>query len=123
MEVRQHGHKLAILFLWERPIFVIRTQSCLHVGYRDLQIECSQRSSKSCRGIALDNQQGRTFPLQNRSNPLKNPNRNIKGALVRIHDIEVVVGHNIKQVQYFVQHLSVLSSCNDHWPKGRQVFA
>ena len=101
---RQHPVQL----FRERLQHIARAQPRLHVPYGNLGIECRQRPAERGRRVSLHQDHVRSLLADHRFQRRHNPRRRLRQALVRPHDVQIMVRPDPEHLQHLVQHLPVL---------------
>jgi hypothetical protein len=83
-------------------------QAGLQVANRDVFIKSGQGAGKTGRRVPLDQDQIRVFSLLDIPNAEQDPAGNIKKILVWLHDIQVIIRGDGKEIQNLVKHLAML---------------
>ena len=100
--------QLAVHFLRERGIFVKGTKTGFHMTHRNLVIECCQRTGKGGGGIAMHQNHVRLCLFQH----LIQSGQGLGGdgcqRLPRLHDIQIIIRCQAKNIHHLIQHLPML---------------
>ena len=108
MELRQVAHQGPVHLLGERGVFVPGPQARLHVAHRNFLIKGCQRPGKGGGRVPMDQNQVRLFPGKDLLHSQKALAGDGVQALASLHDIQIVVRLDGKQLEHVVQHLPVL---------------
>jgi hypothetical protein len=113
VEVGNDSHHPAVHLLREGLPLVVGTQAGLHMGHCDSRIKGSQGCSSGGGGISLDYYPVRLLSPQERLQGRQYGGGNPAGCLVWLHEVEVIVRDNGKELEHLVQHLTVLAGNTD----------
>ena len=78
------------------------------MAYRHLFIKGSQAGRHGGGGVAMHQQQVVALALQDAAQAQQNMAGDVGQVLPRLHDVEVVVGLDAKQIKHLVKHLPML---------------
>ena len=100
---------LTIHLLRPRTVNVVGSESGFDMANGDLLIEGRERSSGAGSRVAMDKDHiGLNF-FQHITHPRKHASSDVIEVLPLLHDIQVIVGLNLKYLEHLVQHLAVLT--------------
>ena len=119
VKLADDGNSLTVEFFRVRAINIVSTQTSLNVTNRNLQIEAGQRSHKSRRSVAVNQNDIRFFFFQNFLDAIQNIGSYIEQSLLVLHNRQIVVRRDIKGFKNHIKHLAVLSCHTYH---GLQFF-
>ena len=105
--------QLAVHFFREGRIDVPCPQTGFDVAYRDLLVVRGQGAGKGRRRVAMDQDQVGLFLGQDVFQAHEGLGRNVVQRLPLGHDIQVIVRCNLEEIQYLVEHLTVLGRNGD----------
>ena len=91
-------------------IDIAATQPRLHMADGNLAVIGGQGCGKCTGRIALHNHPVWPFPVQYFTYAGQCARRQLIKCLTRLHQSQIVIGHNIRQLQYLIQHAAVLPS-------------
>ena len=84
------------------------TKSCFNMSDGDLMIERGKRPRKGRRRIAVDEDEVGAILLEHLVDALHGARGDVKEGLPRRHDVEVVVGNDVKEMEHLIEHLPML---------------
>ncbi|MNH27409.1 hypothetical protein D3C79_875190 [compost metagenome] len=96
-----------------RRIQVVGAQASFDVGDRNLLVVGRQAGRQGRCGVAVDQYHIRLELGQYGLEPLQNGRGHVCQVLAWLHDVQVVIGRDLEQLQYLVKHLAVLASNAD----------
>ena len=108
MEICDGRRQFPVHLFWERRILVAGAESCLHMAYRDLLVESSQRSYKGRSGIPMDQDQIRLCLFQDFLQTHQGTAGHIIQSLACGHDVQIIIRFDLEQIQHLIQHFPVL---------------
>ena len=108
VKARQAPDHGAIGLLREGRLQVAGAQTRFHMAYRDVPIEGRQGPGQAGCGVALHQHHVRLFRIQNTAQRFEGPRRHPEEVLVLAHDVQIVVGLDLEEVQDLVEHLAML---------------
>ena len=100
--------QLSVHFLRKRRILVKRAQTCFYVSYRNFMIERSQCTCKRRRCIAVNQNDVRLCFIQHLIQSDQRFCRNGCQCLARLHNVQIIVCLQMKNVHDLIQHLTML---------------
>ncbi len=109
----QPRRQAAVHFFRIGAVDIARAQSGLDVADRHLVVERRERGREGGGGVALHEHCVRTDPLHQRSEPRQRPDGDVGQGLARLHDVEVVVGRDLEDLEDLVEHLAMLRGHGD----------
>ena len=101
-------HQATVHLLGEGRVFIVSAQSRLHVAHGDLTVKRRQGAYKGGGGITVDQHQIGLGCGQNALHPGQRLGGDGEQALAGLHNIQIVIRLQAKDVQHAVQHLPVL---------------
>ena len=110
VQVGQGAHHLPIHLLGEGGPLVIGAQTGLHMAHGDLVIESGQGPGEGGGGVPVDQDQVGLGLLQHALHAQQAFGGDGGQGLPGLHDIQVIVGLELENIQHRVQHLPVLGS-------------
>ena len=106
---RNAARHLPVHFLRPGAVEVARAQARLHMADGNLLIEsCDSGGGRCCR-VAMDQNHIRLDFLQDIAHAGKHPCGHVVEILALLHDVQVVIRHDLEDAQHLVQHLAVLA--------------
>lgn len=86
------------------------TETCLYVTYRNLCIECSKGSCGRGSSVSMYKHYIRTALFEDVTQASEHTYGHIGKILTLFHDIEVIIRLHIKDMEYLVEHFTMLPS-------------
>ena len=108
VQVGDGPHHLPVHLLREGGPLVIGAQTGLHMAHRDLVVEGGQGPGKGGGGVPVDQHQVGPGLVQHAVHAQQALGGDGGQGLPRLHDVQVVVGLEMENLQHRVQHLPVL---------------
>ena len=102
--------QLPVNLFGPRAVYIVRTQPGLNMSYRYLLIKRSQCRRHRGGRITMHQYHIGQNSLQYISQTYQYPACHIIQVLPLFHDIQVIIGVYLKNLQYLIQHLSMLPS-------------
>ena len=118
MQVGDAAGELAVHFLGERRVFVVRAQARLDVPHGRLMIVGCERARERRRRIAVYEHDIRLLLGQHFVEAVHGLARDVEERLPCRHDIEVIIRLDVEQMQHLIEHLAVLC-CHGHHGDNR----
>lgn len=115
---REACGELAVHLLGPGAEDVVRAEAGLDVPNRDSGVEGGQGCGHAGRGVAMDKYDVGTCGGEHLAHACEHPGGDIVEVLSGTHDVEVEVGTYVEDVEYLVEHLTVLSG---HADKGTEL--
>lgn len=115
---REACGELAVHLLGPGAEDVVRAEAGLDVPDRDSGVEGGQGCGHAGRGVAMDKYDVGTCGGEYLAHACEHPGGDIVEVLSGTHDVEVEVGTYVEDVEYLVEHLTVLSG---HADKGTEL--
>ena len=123
MQRGQIAHQRAVHLLGEGRVFIISTQSRLHMAHRHLVVKRRQRAGKGRGGIAVYQHQIGLRLLQHAVHSENGARRNGRKGLLLLHDVQVILRLQAENSHDGIQHLPVLprqaADALDVFPRGK----
>ncbi len=120
MQRRNLPDQAAVDLLWEGGIFIVGAQPGLDVADRDLMVKRRERACKGGRGVAVHQHNFGLGFQQDVVQPAQRFFGDGGKRLALLHNIEVKIRFNLKNIQHLVEHFPVLRG---HADNGFGVFA
>src|SRR5439155_1750741 len=109
VEVSEEVDDAAVRLFRERPAHVARAEPGFDVGDPRPTVERGQAGGESGRRITLNDDPVRALGLDDRGGAGQHGGGQRREGLVRSHEREVVVGHDVEEIQDRLEHLAVLT--------------
>jgi len=108
MQVGQHTRQFAIGLFGPGRLQVTGTQPGFDVANGHFLVEGGQGGGEGGGGVAMHQDHVRLFFAEHVAQAEQYTGGNVVEVLAWCHDVQVVVRHDIEQVQYLIQHFAVL---------------
>ena len=120
MQIGDGGGHLAVHLFRPGGIYITRAQAGLHMTHRGLLVERGQGGGKCGCGIALHQHPVGPAVLDDPQNAGKRGRGDVIQSLARLHDVQIIIGLDLKDGQNLVQHLPVLGGDTDQGLNARR---
>ena len=104
---------LAVHLLGPGAVDVVGAQSGLDVAHGNLLVEGGQGGGRGGGGVAVDEDDVGLALFQHVAHAGEHAGRDVVEVLPLLHDVQVVVGADVKDTEHLVQHLAVLAGDAD----------
>ena len=108
VEVCNGAHHLPVHLLGEGGPLIVGAQARLHVTHRNLVVEGGQGSGKGGGGVAVDQHQVGLGLVKHVVHTQQALGSDGGQGLPGLHDVQIIAGFQLKNLQHAVQHLTVL---------------
>ena len=120
----ERGHRaddLAVDLFGPGMVDVAAAQTRLDMADRDFAVKRGECAAHRTGRVALHDHPVGRLGIQRFADSGQKPRGQRVEALVRAHHREIVVGHNLRDIEHLVQHRAVLPGRDDHRRKARVV--
>lgn len=114
VQVGNGAGDFAVDFFGERRVLVARAQARFNMTHRYAGVVRSQAGGQGCGGVAMHQHQIRLLCSQHPLEAGQNAAAQVVQILTGLHDVQVMLGRDVKQMENLVQHLAVLGRDADH---------
>jgi len=105
--------QFAVGFFWPGGIQVAGAQAGFDVGDRDLLVVGGEGGGEGGGGVAVDQDDVGFAVGEDAFHALQDGGGDVGEVLAGLHDVEVVVGFEVEQCEYLVEHFAVLAGDAD----------
>ena len=109
--------ELTVHLLRPRAVDIVGAQTGLDMPYRNLGIEGRQSCRRTGSSVSMHQYYVRTDFLQNLAQAKQHPRGDIIQVLPLLHDIKIVIGLNVKNMQYLIEHFTMLTGHTNQRPE------
>ena len=110
VQVGNGAHHLSVHLLGEGRPLVVGAKASLHMAHGDLVVEGGQSTGEGSGGVAVDQNQVGLGLIEHIIHAGEALGGDSGQGLPGLHDVQVIVGLQLKNLQHAVQHLPVLGS-------------
>ena len=114
MKISDSPREAAVHLLGKGGILAAGTKPRFHVSYRRLVIISRQRPGEGGGGIAVHQHQIRPFRRQHAIEPRQGSPSDVEERLPDRHDVEIMIGTNVKKTKHLIEHFPVLRRYGHH---------
>ena len=109
MICRNTTSDLSVHLFRPRTVNIMSPQTRLDMTDGNLTVKGGKRRRSRGSGVAVDKNQIRLRFLQDSAHPKQDTARHVVKILPRLHDVQVIIRRNFKEMQHLIQHLPVLT--------------
>src|SRR3972149_9356134 len=113
--------EVTIRLFWKGAVFVISPQSCFDVADPDFSVVGGKACSKCSGRIALDQDEIRPDLLEQVFEFQQDLGCHPEKVLPGLHDVEIIIGSNLKYPKDLIEHLPVLCRDTDEGMKAVRI--
>ena len=121
MERGDAADDLAVHFLGPGMVDIAAAKPGLDMAHADLAVIGRHRACHRCRRVALHHHPVGLLLVNHRADPGEQPPGQRVERLIRLHDVEIVVGHEPGNLQHLVEHPAMLPGHADAAVEARVV--
>ena len=114
MQIGNLADQLAVHLFRERRVFIVGAQTGFYMSDRDLVIKCCKCTGKGGRSVAMYQNDIRLGLFQHGIQTMQRLFGNGCKRLTLLHDIQIIVGLDIENIQHLIEHLTMLCRYTDN---------